>query len=305
MSEKPYPLATRMKEYEFIETEDKFNNEVPLICRVDGRSFSKFCKRFTKPYDADMSNFMKQTTKFLLHETKADLAYHQSDEISLLFKPVTAPSSRMFDGKKVKLNSVIAGMTSSYFMREVFSRSIGSEKSYLYNDAIPHFDCRIFEVPNIVEAGNYFVWRQQDAKRNSISMMAQSIFSHKELQGKSGIEMLKMISDSGNDYDGMPFNFKYGSFFAKETIEKVINGEQCLRTEIKEYDVETITYKLDYKNEYYNQVYNDALEKLKTHKESCNGFFTDEQIKYCSEYEGDITCGDVSKLPKNGKENYK
>ena len=296
MSEKPYPLAVRMKEYEFVETEDKFKDDLPLICRVDGRSFSKFCKRFTKPYDTDMSDFMKRTTKFLLHETKADLAYHQSDEISLLFKPVIAPSSRMFDGKKIKLNSVIAGMASSYFMREVFSRSIGAEKSYLYNDAIPHFDCRFFEVPNMVEAGNYFVWRQQDAKRNSISMMAQSIFSHKELQGKSGTEMLKMISNSKNDYFGMPFNFKYGSFFAKEMVEKVIDGNPCVRTEIKEYDIETITYELNMKNEYHDKI-KDKMKKYK--EEGFTSHFTEEQIKFCSEYEGDITVGSNSKYGNN------
>lgn len=233
MSEKPYPLATRMKDYEFVETESKFNNDLPLICRVDGRSFSKFCKRFTKPYDTDMSDFMKNTTKYLLQETKADLAYHQSDEISLLFKPVTAPSSRMFDGKKIKLNSVISGMASSFFMGKVYSRCIGAEKSYLYNDVIPHFDCRIFEVPNMIEAGNYFVWRQQDAKRNSISMMAQSIFGHKELQGKSGEEMLEMISNANHNYDDMPFNFKYGSFFAKEMVEKILMVIYVLEQKLK------------------------------------------------------------------------
>lgn len=244
MSEKPYPLAVRMKDYEFVETEEKFRDDLPLICRVDGRSFSKFCKRFQKPYDTDMSDFMLKTTKYLLHETKADLAYHQSDEISLLFKPIEKPSSRMFDGKKFKLNSVIAGMASSFFMREVYTRCMWAEKDYLYNDVIPHFDCRIFEVPNMVEAGNYFVWRQQDAKRNSISMMAQSIFSHKELQGKSGEEMLEMISSANHSYNDMPYNFKYGSFFSKQKIEKVIDGIPCIRSDIKEYDIETITYKL-------------------------------------------------------------
>ena len=237
-----YPLAERMKNYEFVETHSKFEDNLPLICRVDGRSFSKFCKRFNKPYDKNISTLMKETAKFLLKETNADLAYHQSDEISLLFKPVSPPKQRMFDGSKIKLISVISGMTSSFFMRSLLELS--QEQNINIGNTIPHFDARLFSVPNMIEAGNYFVWRQQDAKRNSISMMAQSIFSHKSLQNKSGEEMLEMIKQSGNDYESMPFNFKYGSFFRKQNVEKVINDVSCIRTEILEEDIETITFKL-------------------------------------------------------------
>ena len=238
----PYPLSIRMKSYEFVETEDKFDGSLPLICRVDGRSFSKFCKRFKKPYDENISTLMKETAKYLLKETNADLAYHQSDEISLLFKPIDPPKQRMFDGSKIKLTSVISGMTSSFFMRSLIKLS--QEQNIDMDNVIPHFDSRLFSVPNMIEAGNYFVWRQQDAKRNSISMMAQSIFSHKSLQSKSGEEMLEMIKLSGNDYHSMPFNFKYGSFFKKQNTEKIINGISCIRTEILEEDIETITFKL-------------------------------------------------------------
>ena len=242
MSEKPYPLAIRMKEYEFEETEEKFNDDLPLICRVDGRSFSKFCKQYKKPYSDIISSVMKETACFLLKETKADLSYHQSDEISLLFNPVEFPKQRMFNGSKTKLISVISGLTSAFFMKSLIEISNKNEQTI--GNSIPHFDSRMFSVPNMTEAGNYFVWRQQDAKRNSISMYAQSIFSHKLLQNKSGKEMLKMIEEAGHDYNSMPFNFKYGSFFMKESVEKEIDGNKCIRTEVKEYDIDTITYSL-------------------------------------------------------------
>jgi tRNA(His) 5'-end guanylyltransferase len=45
------------------------------------------------------------------------------------------------------------------------------------------FDARVFQIPQKVEVENYFIWRQQDATRNSISSVAQSMYSPKELHG--------------------------------------------------------------------------------------------------------------------------
>lgn len=67
------------------------------------------------------------------------------------------------------------------------------------------FDSRVFTIPDRAEVENYFIWRQQDATRNSISMAAQAYFSHKQLNGKSTGEMQDMLwSQHGinwNDYD--------------------------------------------------------------------------------------------------------
>ena len=42
------------------------------------------------------------------------------------------------------------------------------------------FDARVFNIPK-EEVTNYFYWRQLDASRNSIQMVGQANFSHKEL----------------------------------------------------------------------------------------------------------------------------
>ena len=42
------------------------------------------------------------------------------------------------------------------------------------------FDARCFNIPK-EEVANYFYWRQLDATRNSIQMVGQANFSHKEL----------------------------------------------------------------------------------------------------------------------------
>ena len=46
------------------------------------------------------------------------------------------------------------------------------------------FDSRVFNIPK-EDVVNYFVWRQQDAVRNSIQSAGQANFSHKQLMNKS------------------------------------------------------------------------------------------------------------------------
>jgi tRNA(His) 5'-end guanylyltransferase len=79
------------------------------------------------------------------------------------------------------------------------------------------FDARAFTIPDQVEVHNYFVWRQKDATRNSISMAAQAHFSHKQLLNKNTNEMQEMLwAEHGvnwNDYDP---RFKRGTLVYKE-----------------------------------------------------------------------------------------
>ena len=54
------------------------------------------------------------------------------------------------------------------------------------------FDSRCFNIPK-EEVTNYFYWRQLDATRNSIQMVGQANFSHKELQNKSCNDIQNML----------------------------------------------------------------------------------------------------------------
>ena len=57
-----------------------------------------------------------------------------------------------------------------------------------------HINARIFSG---TAEENYLIWRQQDATRNSISSVAQSLYSHKELDGKNSSELQEMIFAKG------------------------------------------------------------------------------------------------------------
>ena len=55
------------------------------------------------------------------------------------------------------------------------------------------------------EVANYFIWRQQDATRNSINMLGQYYFSHKELQKKNTDQVQEMLfSEHGINWNDIP-----------------------------------------------------------------------------------------------------
>lgn len=202
-------LGDRMKTYERQETNVRFMPNTWLYVRIDGRGFSKFTKGLERPYDKRMSDLMVETTKYLVKETNAALGYTQSDEISLLIFNGYENDTAIFDGKKQKLISIIAGLTSGFFNRNL-PMYIPEKVDY---GRIPIFDCRVFSVPNEMEAMNAIYWRELDCVKNSVSMAAHDKFSHKELHLKNSKDMKDMLLNcKGISWDEFPEFFKYGTY---------------------------------------------------------------------------------------------
>ena len=91
------------------------------------------------------------------------------------------------------------------------------------------FDARCFFIPK-EEVCNYFLWRQNDCVRNSIQMVAQANFSHKQLQNKSCDELQEMLWQEKNiNWNNFETVKKRGSCCAKtgkHTIVDMKTGEQ-------------------------------------------------------------------------------
>ena len=206
-------LGDRMKCYEEA-TSMRLMPLLPAICRLDGRAFHSFCKNLKRPYDKRLSDVMVEVTKYLVEETGAVVGYTQSDEITLVLYRDTFNSQLFFDGRVFKITSVLAAMASTYFCMRLPSAI--PEKAGL----LPVFDCRTWNVPNKTEATNAVLWREQDATRNSISMAAQSLYNHKELQNKSCDEMQEMLFQKGINWNDYPAFFKRGSYVRKIKIKR-------------------------------------------------------------------------------------
>src|SRR5690606_41509505 len=103
--------------------------------------------------------------------TGTAVADPRSDEIGLLLTDVATPQTQpWFGGVVAKQLSVSASLATAV----VNERRPGKRAL---------FDARVFTISDPVEVANYFLWRQRDAVRNSISMAAQAHFSHKRLHG--------------------------------------------------------------------------------------------------------------------------
>ena len=93
------------------------------------------------------------------------------------------------------------------------------------------FDCRCFNIPK-EEVTNLVYWRQLDASRNSIQMVGQANFSHKELQNKSCNEIQDMLmTQKGINWNDLPTYQKRGSCCVrnKKVIETLQNGEEMCK----------------------------------------------------------------------------
>lgn len=201
-------FAKRMKEYEKVETQQRFDNDLPLVVRLDGRGFSKFTKGMTRPFDVDFREIMEATAEYLSKKTDAIIAYTQSDEITLVYNP----NRIFFNGKKQKVVSTLAAMASAFFA--VKASQVWPEK---VEKSLPTFDCRAYNVESRNEAVNGVLWRVKDCRRNAISMVAHANFSHKDLHKKSSREMVTMLKLRKDiDMDQIDGKFRNGIFIMRK-----------------------------------------------------------------------------------------
>lgn len=163
---------------------------------------------------------MIDTTLYLVKETGAIVGYTQSDEISLCWFSESPKSQIFFDGKVLKMSSVLASMATAFFNASL--RETIPEKSQNF----AFFDCRVFNVPNPTEAANYFLWREQDAVKNSITMAASCYYSHKQLHEKNGSEKQELLHTKGVNWNNYPSFFKRGTYIQKRTEDIKLTTEE-------------------------------------------------------------------------------
>ncbi|MFA6235331.1 MAG: tRNA(His) guanylyltransferase Thg1 family protein [Bacteroidota bacterium] len=217
----------RMKLYEEKESERKFLPLLPIMARLDGRSFHSFCRGLRKPFSPAFSGLMVEVTKYLVAETGALMGYTQSDEISLVWLSEEFEKKTFFEGRIFKVTSVLAGLATAKF-NQLLPDYLPEKKK-----ALPVFDCRVWQVPNKTEAANGFLWRQFDATRNSITGLARCHFSHAEIHGKDSREMLNMLLDKGISWSSLPPAFTHGVWLQRQKNVRPYTTEEIDKLPLK------------------------------------------------------------------------
>lgn len=218
-------LGMRMKSYYEAIPKTCLMRRVPVAIRLDGKAFHTFTRGFKKPFDEVLGRSMRATMKYLCENIQGCvLGFQQSDEITLIlvdYKKLN--SSAWFDYEVQKMCSIAASMATMAFTQFFYDNiPVDIEYTGTYYKAIEKgamFDARCFNIPK-EEVANLIYWRQLDATRNSIQMVGQANFSHKELQNKSCNQIQDMLHEkkdiNWNDY---PTHLKRGSCCIKKEVQ--------------------------------------------------------------------------------------
>jgi tRNA(His) 5'-end guanylyltransferase len=217
-------LGDRCKGFETAEAGRRAMRGLPLLARLDGRAFHTFTRDLRRPYEPGMSTAMMETTRFLIKEMTALVGYTQSDEITLAwFESSQSASDYAFDGRFQKLASLLAGMASARFCQLV-AQHLPNKVS-----ETPHFDCRVWQVPTLDDAADVFVWREDDATKNSVTMAAGAYYTDAELDGKSSSVKQEMLWQKGVNWNDFPAFFKRGTYLQRRTFERTLTDEERAR----------------------------------------------------------------------------
>jgi tRNA(His) 5'-end guanylyltransferase len=211
MGNKKDSLGDRMKDFYENRTRIYLPRRTYTIIRVDGKSFHTYTKGLQRPFDEKLINDMDETAAYLCKNIQgAKCAFVQSDEISILLTDFdNLNTDAWFDGNIQKITSISASLATAKF-------------NELRPGKIAIFDSRVFTIPSNVEVENYFIWRQQDTVRNSIQSVAQSLFSHKELENKNGNQLQEMIFQKGINWNDYPAKMKRGRLIVKDESNESI-----------------------------------------------------------------------------------
>lgn len=266
-------IGNRMKDNYENRYRFSLTRRVPVIIRLDGKSFHSFTKGFRRPFDELLYRTMTRTGLELVKNIQGSkIAYIQSDEISiLLIDYYKLNMSAYFDYNINKVNSVTSSMATLYFNR-IFREEIDRFSDNIYNEELKVrnrtiieqyefyqseyikelnnlyqiyksrvdsaiFDCRCFNIPEL-EVTNYFIWRQLDATRNSIEMFGQKYYNPNQLKGVSCNQIQEMLfKEYKINWNNNPAYIKRGSSIIRddESGDWIIDEEIPIFTSDRNY----------------------------------------------------------------------
>lgn len=240
-------LGDRMKGFYENRFKSGLVRRMPVIIRIDGKAFHTFTKGFDKPFDEILMYSMQWTTLSLCKNIQGCvLGYTQSDEITLVLVDYKKlDSAAWFDYEIQKICSVSASMATFYFnlvfnecvdklvfkiafddyckMDEKTDKLMEAYKRSVKNGAF--FDSRCFNVP-LEEVTNCLLWRQEDAVRNSVQMLAQHYLPQAWLFKKNTEELKKLLEKEKNvTWDFLSTTKKRGSCVIKTDNGWTIDNE--------------------------------------------------------------------------------
>lgn len=264
------PIMQRMKENYETRSRSFLTRRTPVIMRLDGKAFHTYTRGLDRPFDEGLIEDMANTAVFLCQEIQgAKCAYVQSDEINILITDYdNLQTNAWFNYAIQKMTSVSASVAAAKFNQLRSYRYLANidadliNMEYAFNSTeltLAFFDSRVFNIP-IDEVSNYFIGRQRDAVRNSISMLAQSLYSHNELHKKSTSDMQELSFQKGHNWNDLHWTKKRGYYIVKNTY---VNDKLIANNKLGEYTFGDIIYDSHIESSFYENQQGRLLEYCK------------------------------------------
>lgn len=205
-------LKDRIEGYEAV-TDYKLLPRVPIIICVNGRGFSKVTQLLDKPYCPKFAECMTSTMLRLCTDVEGALfGYQYNDEIVIVARnDYTNETAPWYDNKLQKICSVTSSLATAHFKQ--YAASIELDLS-----GEPIFTSQVFTTPNVGEAVNTLIYKQQQNFHSSIQFACiyELIKKHDKntirdmLGGLTADEKNDILSQEGIDFNSYPLSFRRG-----------------------------------------------------------------------------------------------
>lgn len=231
-------LKDRISLYEEV-SDYKLLPKLPIIISLNGRSFSKMTNLLKKPYCPNFAECMYATAlKLSMEIDGAIFSYCFNDEIIIIARnDQTLDTETWYNNNIQKISSVTASIATLHL-----NRCINELDLNLTGD--PTFTSKIFTVPNVTEAINVLVSKQQQCFYQSVQLACFYELLNKNydnnsikemLQGTSLDEKIQLLNQECNiDFNNYPLAFRRGIACYKhpKSIDNIIKYKWAVNYEL-------------------------------------------------------------------------
>ncbi len=214
-------LHQRMISYEDSNTH-RIIRRIPLIIKIDGRSFSRTTQNIQKPFCHKTMAMFNATMLALAKQIDgAVFGYQYSDKIFLVLRNDRSEDEDPWFGNDIQsMCSTAASMATYEFMNQLWE--IDNPPNLEGSIA---FKAKVFAVPNITEVINYIIYQQYCCMQHSINETVCSVIGRRDILDGADLDARKKILDeAGISIENFPISFRHGS--ASYLVPKLINTNQ-------------------------------------------------------------------------------
>jgi tRNA(His) guanylyltransferase len=229
-------LKDRIEVYQAV-TDYKLLPRVPIIICVNGRGFSKVTQLLDKPYCPKFAECITSTLIRLCTDVEGALfGYQHNDEIVIVARnDQTNETNPWYDNKLQKICSVTSAIATMHFNE--CATTIG-----LNMTGDPIFTAQVFTTPNIGEAVNTIIYKQQQNFHTSIQFACGYELLKKYdknairemLGGLSTDDKVELLAQEGTDFNDYPLSFRRGiaAYKAPKITDDTVRNKWVINAEL-------------------------------------------------------------------------